>query len=100
DWQPGAHLALSANEDYWAGRPFLDAVDVRLGSVQRDRVCALGLDGSDVVEISIPQAKRLSQASQRVSFTPLTNLVALDFFRRDDSAGAKTADARLREAIS
>jgi len=102
DWQPGTHLALAANEDYWAGRPFLDALDLRLGSVQRDQVVDLGLDRSDVVEISIPQAKRLAQASQRVSFTPLTNLVALDFFRRDDSAGAKSAasDLRLREAIS
>src|SRR5205807_5730536 len=78
------------------------ALDVRLGSVQRDQVVDLGLDRSDVVEVSIPQAKRLAQASQRISFTPLTHLVALDFFRRDDAGGAKSAasDPRLREAIS
>lgn len=101
EWQAGQRALLSANEDYWAGRPFLDGIDVRLGSVQRDQLVDVGLDHSDVVEVSIVQARRLAQASQRVAFSPLTNLVALDFFQ-PGGGGMKSAasDQRLREAIA
>ena len=31
-WEPGRRVTLAAFDDYWGGRPFLDAVDIEFGS--------------------------------------------------------------------
>src|SRR5215470_15496490 len=37
DWQPGRLLKLVANEGSWAGRPFLDAIEIEFGKSLRDQ---------------------------------------------------------------
>ncbi|MGH9666804.1 MAG: ABC transporter substrate-binding protein, partial [Bryobacteraceae bacterium] len=37
-WEAGRHAALAANENYWAGRPFLDGIDVEMGRTAREQI--------------------------------------------------------------
>jgi ABC-type transport system substrate-binding protein len=88
DWQLGKLLKLAAYEDSWAGRPFVDAVEIEFGKSLRDQAIALELDKADVIDAA-PQAANEPQSSLPVE------LMALVF-----SANSKAQDARLREALA
>jgi len=95
-WEPGQHAVLTANDDYWGGRPFLDSVDIQMGRVARDRMMDLDLGKSDVVEVS-PESARLAAArGSRISTSDPSELLAVVFMNA--SAGAK--GARVRQALS
>jgi peptide/nickel transport system substrate-binding protein len=96
-WQPGKLLKLAANEDGWAGRPFVDAVEIEFGKSLRDQAIALELDKTDVIEAA-PQAasgsQRHSTSSSSSSSLPV-ELLALVF-----SPNSKAQAPRLREALA
>ena len=95
EYQPGKRLKLAANEESWAGRPFLDAVEIEFGKSLRDQAIALELDKTDVVEAA-PQAASGSQShGTSTSLSLPVELLALAF-----SANSKAQDARLREALA
>jgi peptide/nickel transport system substrate-binding protein len=93
EWQPGKLLKLAANEESWAGRPFVDAVEIEFGKSLRDQAIALELDKTDVIEAA-PQAASGSQRHSVSSSLPV-ELLALVF-----SANSKAQDPRLREALA
>ena len=93
EWQPGKLLKLAANEESWAGRPFVDAVEIEFGKSLRDQAIALELDKTDVIEAA-PQAASGSQRRSTSLSLPV-ELLALVF-----SANSKAQDARLREALA
>jgi len=94
-WQPGKLLKLAANEDGWAGRPFVDAVEIEFGKSLRDQAIALELDKTDVIEAA-PQAASGSQRHGTSSSSSLpVELLALVF-----STNSKAQDPRLREALA
>ncbi len=90
DWQPGKVLKLAANEGSWAGRPFLDAIEVELGKSLRDQAIALELGKTDVIAAP-PQAG----GSPRLRSSLPVELMALVF-----SANSKAQDPHLREALA
>jgi ABC-type transport system substrate-binding protein len=96
EWQPGKLLKLAANEESWAGRPFVDAVEIEFGKSLRDQAIALELDKTDVIEAA-PQpasgSQRHSASSSSLSLP--VELLALVF-----SANSKAQDPRLREALA
>jgi ABC-type transport system substrate-binding protein len=103
EWQPGKLLRLTANEGSWAGRPFVDAIEIEFGKSLRDQATALELDRVDVIE-SVPQAGSGSQGrSTASSSSPLllpvqslpVELMALVF-----SSTSKAQDPRFREALA
>jgi ABC-type transport system substrate-binding protein len=95
EWQPGRVLKLAANEESWAGRPFVDAVEIEFGKSLRDQAIALELDKTDVIEAA-PQAASGSQRHSTPSSLSLpVELLALVF-----SANSKAQDPRLREALA
>jgi ABC-type transport system substrate-binding protein len=95
EWLPGKLLRLAANEDSWAGRPFVDAVEIEFGKSLRDQAIALELDKTDVIEAA-PQAGNGSQRHSTSSSMSLpVELLALVF-----SANSKAQDPRLREALA
>jgi len=96
DWQPGKLLKLAANEESWAGRPFVDAVEIEFGKSLRDQAIALELDKTDVIE-SAPQAANASQrhGASSSSLSLPVELLALVF-----SPNSKAQDPRLREALA
>jgi ABC-type transport system substrate-binding protein len=95
EWQPGKRLKLAANEESWAGRPFVDAIEIEFGKSLRDQAIALELDKTDVIEAA-PQAASGSQRHGTATSSSLpVELLALVF-----SANSKAQDARLREALA
>ena len=94
DFQPGKLLKLAANEESWAGRPFVDAIEVDLGRSQRDQAIALELGKADLIEAPL-QAATANGGSQRVRTSLPVELMALVF-----PANSKAQDVRVREALA
>jgi peptide/nickel transport system substrate-binding protein len=98
EWQPEKLLKLAAYEESWAGRPFVDAVEIEFGKSQRDQSLYLELDKTDIIEV-MPQAANGSQphgASWSSSSSSLpVELLALVF-----SPSPRVQDPRLREALA
>jgi ABC-type transport system substrate-binding protein len=90
------HLHFSANESCWAGRPFLDAIDVTLGVPPLRALFDLQVGKADIVELAPDVVRRANQSNVRVwSSSPLT-LYALRF----DVTQPQAANEKLREALS
>jgi len=94
EWQPGRLLKLAANEENWAGRPFIDTVEIEFGKSLRDQAIALELEKTDITEVT-PQASASSQRRAASSSSLPVELLALFF-----SPNSKALDPRLREALS
>jgi peptide/nickel transport system substrate-binding protein len=97
DWQPGKLLKLAANEASWAGRPFVDTVEIEFGKSLRDQAIALELNKTDIIEAA-PDAANGSHGQSTSSSSSLSlpvELLALVF-----SANSKAQDPRLREALA
>jgi len=91
EFQPGRHLKLAASEDRWAGRPFVDVVEIDLGRSLRDQAIALELNKVDVIEAS-PQS---GTNSARIGTSLQVELMALVF-----PPNTRAQDARLRDALA
>ena len=95
DWQPGKKLTLAAEENYWGGRPFVDAIEIQMGRSFREQMTALELGKADLVEVAPEQVHRISQGKYRVSNSAANDLLALVFSRDASSPEEKL----LREAL-
>ena len=92
--QRGAALIqLSANENYWGGRPFLESVEIEMGRARRDQLLDFELGKADVVEAEITDIKTLNQPKTVVQVSKPLETVALVF----DGANTSTS---LREAVA
>jgi ABC-type transport system substrate-binding protein len=67
-WEPSHKLTLAAFEEYWGGRPFLDAVTINLGTTR-----ALG----DVFDIPFSQTRRVLPERIQIWQSPVRELMAL-----------------------
>ena len=95
-WESGKHAAFAANEDYWAGRPFLDGVDVVMGIAARVRIIDLQLGKVDLVDLPPEMVRRAGDAKLRTTGSVPADLLAL-VFQKDRAGGS---DARVREAVA
>ena len=108
DWQPGKKLSLAAEENYWGGRPFLNAIEIELGKNYRDQLVAFELGKAELVEVAPEQSRRVSMEGRRVISSAPMELVALLFSHdhshddsHDDSRDARSSDDKLlREALA
>jgi hypothetical protein len=82
---------LVANEEHWAGRPYLDGIDIEVQSLPRDRLLDLELDRADLVELPSSEVRRAAQRGLRVWSSAPVELLAL-------RAGME--DVNLREALA
>jgi len=106
DWQPGKKLALAAEENCWRGRPFLDAIEIEMGTSFRDQMTALELGKADLVEVAPEQTlqfsqdqfsrDRVSRQGRRLASSTPIELLAL-LFTRDV---ASPEEKLLREALA
>jgi ABC-type oligopeptide transport system substrate-binding subunit len=92
-WQPGKLLTLAANEESWAGRPFVDSIQLEFGRSLRDQSVAFELDKADLIE-SAPQNAAQRRGTSSSSSLPV-ELLALVF-----SKNSKAQDVHLREALA
>lgn len=90
-----AHMKFRANEDAWAGRPFVDAVDVLLGNPPLRQILNLQVGRAEIIDIPPDLVRKVRQENLRVWSSPPRTLLALRF---DDSQSA-ASDPRLREAV-
>jgi peptide/nickel transport system substrate-binding protein len=97
DWQAQKRLELKAYEDCWAGRPFVDRIEIALGVSSQQQETDLELGKVDVIELLPNLARRAAQISgARVSASAPSELWALIISPR----GAATYDARFTQALS
>jgi ABC-type transport system substrate-binding protein len=96
DWQPGKKFTLAAEEDYWGGRPFLDAIEVEMGKSYRDQMTALELGRADLVQLTAEQTHRVSSEGRRLASSQPIELMALVFARAAQTPEEKS----LREALA
>lgn len=87
---------LSANDSCWAGRPFVNAIELSLNVPALRALFDLQLGRADLIELSPELVRRATQDNLRVWSSVPLRLFALRF----DDAQAATTDARLREAFS
>jgi ABC-type transport system substrate-binding protein len=95
-WDAGRRALFNANEDYWDGRPFLDAIAVEMGRTTREQALDLEFGRADFVETGPNELRRLMQGGFKTWSSAASNLLAIEFERGRPAA----ADARVREAIA
>jgi peptide/nickel transport system substrate-binding protein len=98
---PGKSMRLEAHEGYWRGRPFLDAVEVRMGRGLRDQALDLELAKTDVAEAEVTDIRRLRQQGVNLEISKPLEVIALVFDNIQVPAAARQALALAidREAI-
>jgi peptide/nickel transport system substrate-binding protein len=92
----GDRFLLKANDDYWGGRPYVDAIELLTDRNPRDQFGDFGLDRADVIELSNDQLRRAQQDRIRTDLSRPAETVYLVV----NSTKAELRDIRLRQAIS
>jgi MarR-like DNA-binding transcriptional regulator SgrR of sgrS sRNA len=85
---------LAAFDDYWQGRPFVDALELNGGRLVRDQWMDLGVGRTDIVEIPAEQIRHGQQERLRTLVSRDIELVALV------PSPNSLQDVRMRQAIS
>jgi ABC-type transport system substrate-binding protein len=100
-WQAGERAQFTANEDYWGGRPFADAIEFQMGASLRDQLMDRQLGPYAATELSVEQIRTVEQNNQTVVLSRPADLVAVVFLQPDTGGkpGKKPVDARVREAL-
>jgi peptide/nickel transport system substrate-binding protein len=88
-------LALTANESCWQGRPFVDAIEIRVHRTVREQWLDLSVGRADVVEVPAEEMRQAQQQRLTVLISPLVTMLALQV----SDAGA-LANIKLRSAIA
>ncbi len=87
---------LAAFDEYWQGRPYVDAVELNSGRGVRDQWMDLSVARADVVEVPAEQIRHAQQERLRTLVSRDMELIALV-----PSANSQSLqDARMRQAIS
>lgn len=97
-WDAGKHAVLTANEQYWAGRPFLDSVQIDFGKNNHDQMLSLDLGKADVIEIAPESIHRARAENRIVMASEPEELMALVFAH--DPASEDETHARNALALS
>ena len=93
---PASKIVFVANEMCWAGRPFVDKIELTMGVDPQQQANAIEFGQADIVELRASQVRQIAQRGVRISSSDPVDFFALRF----DMARPAVQDARLREAIS
>lgn len=102
-WQPGERATLAANEDYWGGRPYPDAIDFQMGTSLRDQILQRQLGPASLAEVPLDQVRALEQSNQNLSISQPSDLLAVVFIQPDivgSGSARKPVDPRVREVFA
>jgi peptide/nickel transport system substrate-binding protein len=89
-------VLLEANDDYWAGRPFLDGISVEMGRAPQQQLLDLEVGKADLIELGPNEARRVAQSGGKVWESAPVTLMALVFERGRPAVD----DVRVREALA
>jgi hypothetical protein len=95
-WEAGKSAVFAANEDYRAGRPFVDSIEIQMGRSTHDRLLDLALSKADFAQVPAELARQAGDRGLRVSASQPDELLALVFLK----GRTATENARVREAIA
>jgi len=95
-WDPGKKLFLTASDDYWGGRAFLDAIEIEMGKSFREQMISLDLGKAQVIEVAPEQAHRVAAEGRRIDSSAPVELIALLFSLEPQSSD----DVRQRQALA
>lgn len=95
DFQPQKRIVLSANEECWSGRPFVDRVEIQLGVQPEQQALDLELGKADVVETLPSLARTATRGGGRISASAPVGLFVLRC-----APGGITAETNFRRALS
>ena len=98
-WPAGgvaAKAVFVANESCWAGRPFVDHVEVTMGVGTDEQANAVAFGQADVVELDASEVRRAEQRGVRTASSHPVDLFALTF----DVSRLSVQDAHFREALA
>jgi len=93
-WDAGKRATLTANEQYWAGRPFLDTVQIDFAKNDHEQILSLDLGKADVVEIAPENIHRARAENRMVMSSEPEELISLVFAhdpRSEDENHARNA---------
>jgi peptide/nickel transport system substrate-binding protein len=99
DWfarSASAKAILDANPACWAGRPFVDKIELAMGVDFQQQANAISFGQADVVELPASQVRRAAQRGVLTSSSDPVELFALVF----DASRPAVQDARIRQVIS
>ncbi len=94
-WDPGKRLFLTARDDYWGGRAFLDSVEIQMARSFRDETIAYDLGQAQAIEVPAEQAHHATEARELHASQPI-ELVALLF----NSDIHSPDESKQREALA
>jgi MarR-like DNA-binding transcriptional regulator SgrR of sgrS sRNA len=92
-WQSGKMARLEADEAYWQGRPYLDAVELRTVAGSRERLLDLELAKTDVAEAEVTDVRPLRQKGVAVQVSKPMDRLALVFENPQIPAATRQAVA-------
>jgi peptide/nickel transport system substrate-binding protein len=95
EWQAAKSLTVTANEEYWAGRAFIDSISVEFGKPLRDQALGLQLGKLDIAEIPPEQIRHATMQGRQVAISAPMQLIAVVFARDPATPEA----AQLRTAL-
>jgi ABC-type transport system substrate-binding protein len=96
DQHSGASISLTANDDYWGGRPFVDSLQLLVSRAPTEQMADFSFDRADVAECPADQLRRAQQERLRLDVSRPEETLFLVF----DSAKPELRDVRLRQAIA
>ena len=92
----GPLFSLSANDDYWGGRAYVDSIQLFTSRSTRDQLTDFSFDRADAIEVAPEQLRKAQQDRMRIDISRPSDTIFLVF----DSAKPELRDVRLRQAIS
>ncbi|MGD0578978.1 MAG: ABC transporter substrate-binding protein [Bryobacteraceae bacterium] len=93
-FEPDKSIVLAAHEQHWAGRPYIDAIEIRMGRAFRDQAQDAQLGQADVTELPATEVRRARQRGDAVALSLPLETLALLFDR------AREAPPAVREALA
>ena len=70
-------LTLTANDNCWQGRPFLDSIEIRIHRAIRDQWLDLSVGKADLVEVPAEQLRQAREQRLTIVASPPATLLAL-----------------------
>ncbi len=102
-WQQGERALFAANEDYWGGRSYPDAIEFQMGAGLREQLLQRQLGPYAAAELNLDGVRALDQSGQEVLLSRPADLLVI-LFLQSDSPGVpgkkKPVDPRLRQALA
>jgi len=93
NWVPGKELTLTARDDYWNGRVFVDTIEIEFGKTSRDQMIAFDVGKLDLVEVTAESA--FNARDHRIERSAPVEWIGLVFTRNP-----LPEENGLREALS